>query len=478
MPLRSFRSRWLVSTIVLLLALAGVGATMLYRWSAYPDVDYGAIRVSHKTTHLTEPLRPDGTVDYLEAINRRSGANRSPSDNVVVLIWQALGPDRYNPEMRSAYFRELGIKLPAEGDYFISWETFAREQAESMPVDAAAIGEILDQIETVVTRPWSEKDFSIVASWLRANAKPLDTVRRAAERTAYWDPLVSAPGHSYQLLELQLVTTIECRALAIALIAQALLSASHGEVDDAWSDMMRVHRLSRFVMQGPMLIQRLIGLAINAQACAAERTLVQHATLSADQIARFRSDLSSLGPIPDMVELLDTSERYVCLDAIISTAHDVRNGGKLDVVPNSLLDPLRNLIDRREVDWNAVLERVNVSWDQNIAACRLATPTLRNAKLRELDDEFIQQASEQQSRQRQLTAPFESRSSVAAAGRPVFCPDVGGVIRGLRCSRQRSCRNGPHPADAGTGGVPAGSRDISTATQRTGAWLCGIDSAG
>src|SRR5262245_13901337 len=48
--------------------------------------------VGKETTHVTEPLRKDGTIDYAAALNQRLSRGVTPENNTNVLFWKALGP--------------------------------------------------------------------------------------------------------------------------------------------------------------------------------------------------------------------------------------------------------------------------------------------------------------------------------------------------------------------------------------------------
>ena len=50
------------------------------------------ITISKETTWFTEPLRSDGFVDYLEAVNRHFSKDITAENNACVLLYQAMGP--------------------------------------------------------------------------------------------------------------------------------------------------------------------------------------------------------------------------------------------------------------------------------------------------------------------------------------------------------------------------------------------------
>src|SRR5262245_38359275 len=104
--------------ICLLLLLFLLGLALSARRSAVGGKGRPAITISRETTHLTEPLRPDGYVDYLAAINDELSAGVTPENNAAVDLLYAFGPDTIPPDIRREYLRRLGVAAPPElGDY-------------------------------------------------------------------------------------------------------------------------------------------------------------------------------------------------------------------------------------------------------------------------------------------------------------------------------------------------------------------------
>ena len=414
------RRKILVNVLVISISvvlLAGVCAIVYELWVT-AEAPRVAVRISPETTYVTAPLRADGSVDYLAAINRRSGQGTTLENNASVLIWQALGPAPYDAGTRDAFFKALGIPTPPEeGNYFISVEQFTEQQAEAEPGDGGSAQEqsgdteaLEDQLRSAVTRPWTQDEFPLLAQWLRANEKPLALVTRATYRPRRYDPLVVAPDVSYQLVLALLPLVSECRSLASALAARAMFRVSAGQTDDAWQDLMAAHRLSRLVMQGPTLVEGLVGLGTNIQICAAQRALLQHAELTAEQIAQMRGDLDTLSPLSNIVDKLDFYERLTCLDSIFSTAREMSGGAASGLTDNALFSRLAELRGK-SIDWNLVSTRVNSWWDKNIVACRMPTRARRKVALAGLEDEFKKRAQAPKGVKESINAAIEALDS-------------------------------------------------------------------
>ena len=105
--------KWTRCLVLGLAALLAWGGTAFSQQQpARPKKPRVLVTISKETTYLTEPLRADGYVDYLAAVNQRCQAGVTPENNAAVLFWRAVGPKEIRPEYRDKYFQMLGI--PAE----------------------------------------------------------------------------------------------------------------------------------------------------------------------------------------------------------------------------------------------------------------------------------------------------------------------------------------------------------------------------
>ncbi|MBN1395170.1 MAG: hypothetical protein JW959_09115 [Pirellulales bacterium] len=63
------------------------------------------VEISKETTYFTEPLRPDGGVDYVAALNKKYSAGVTPENNALIPLLQAAGPRGIDEEVRKQYFQ-------------------------------------------------------------------------------------------------------------------------------------------------------------------------------------------------------------------------------------------------------------------------------------------------------------------------------------------------------------------------------------
>ena len=416
----------LMAGCISIVILFGLWA-IVFDLSVVGDARPVAVTLSKKTTYITEPLRADGSVDYLAAINQRCSEGVTLENNASVLIWQALGPEPHPAATRAKFFELLGIPLPSkEGDYFVSLEQYARKKCETddstevaTKNQARQVEEIELQLDAATTRPWTKNEFPVLADWLEANEKPLALVIQATHRSHRYDPLVADPNEPNQVMSADL-SMVESRSLAGALIARSMLRVSEGRFAEAWQDLLATHNLSRLVAEGPMLVEELVGIAINEKACAGERAFLQYVELSREQATRMLDDLNKLLPLDNMVDKLDAGERFSCLDNIFSVAHEMSGNLIFGKQIDPYLQKLAKLSGKSKIDWDLIFTNVNSWWDRQIAACRLPTRPMRDAAIVEMDDELRKRAEDAKGITQSIRAVLDSRRVVSENMATVF----------------------------------------------------------
>ncbi len=337
------------------------------------------ITISKETTWATEPLRADGTVDYLEAVNRRFSKDVTPENNACVLLYQAMGPSpeggKGQPDL---FFRRMGVQpIPADGKYFQSLAAWARTQPNPPPDNNA----LNDMESKSGERPWTKAEFPLVAEWLKQIEIPLRTVELATERPKYFSPLVGTDAEPDGALIAVLLPGVQrSRALARTLASRAMWELAEGSQVDAWRDLMTMHRLGRLVGQGPTLIEYLVGVAIEAIAIRGELLFLSETKPSAKMLAMYRKQLDRLPPRASVADKLDSCERVMFLDCAQRMARgqmkwqEIANGAEGG--DGTLVEKLAEGAIMQSVDWDVVLKSANKWYD------RLAT-TLRKPDYRE-----------------------------------------------------------------------------------------------
>lgn len=348
------------------------------------------ITISKETTWATEPLRPDGFVDYLEAVNRRHSQGVTVENNSCVLLYQAMGPSPQGDRMPDRFFRRMGIEpLPDEGQYFQSFREWAASQDNAPPINQ--INEMEYQADE---RPWKADEFPLIAAWLKANEVPLLLVTAATERPRYFSPLANADANpDGGMIEVLLPGVQKSRELGRAMVARAMWELAEGSQVDAWRDLMTMHRLARLVGQGPTLIEFLTGLAIESMAINAELRFLAETKPSAKMLAMYRKQLDRLPPRALVADKVNVGERACVLDCAHRMARGQMNlkeiADGLDDIgkKDSLIGKLAEGLIFQTVDWDVVLKSANQWFDRLEEISRKPNYLERTAAMQKLDEE-------------------------------------------------------------------------------------------
>lgn len=347
------------------------------------------ITISKETTWATEPLRADGTVDYLEAVNRLFSKDVTPENNACVLLYQAMGPSpeggKGQPDL---FFRRMGVEpIPADGKYFQSLGTWARAQPNP-PQDINAVNDMQSKSGE---RPWTKAEFPLIAEWLKQNEVPLRTVELATERPKYFSPLVGTDAEPDGALIAVLLPGVQkSRELARALASRAMWELAEGSQVDAWRDLMTMHRLGRLVGQGPTLIEYLVGVAIESIAVRGELQFLSETKPSAKMLALYRKQLDRLPPRASVADKLDYCERVMFLDCTLRMARGqmrlqelADGGGNV-----SLFEKLAEGAIMQSVDWDVALKSANKWYDRLAATLRKPDYRERTAELKQFNEDL------------------------------------------------------------------------------------------
>ncbi|MCE5303890.1 MAG: hypothetical protein LLF97_12390 [Planctomycetaceae bacterium] len=366
--------------------------------AAQPAKPFTVVTVSPRTTHLTEPLRPDGYPDYVAALDQRLGRGVTPDQNAVVLLCRAMGPI-VKPASRVEYFRKLGIAAPPEkGDYFVDLFEFDRKRSgeSASQKDQFQQFERYEQLRaelgTAMTRPWSPSEHPQIAEWLAANEKPLALLVEASKRPKSYIPAI---GDSLlEILDGLMPIVQSSRAATRALTARAMLRINQRQWTAAQEDLLACHRLARLVGRGSTLLEMLFAIAIDNAACDGDRWLIEQGDLSAQQARDLRDQIVHLPTIPSLPDRLAESERYFVLDGIIT---NIRRGYDPAATSFGMRKPtgLLRYLDAAYVvmvNWDDVLVQMNEWVDRYVDALRRPTRRERTKALIRLQRERNQLA--------------------------------------------------------------------------------------
>ena len=304
------RSRWLRYPIYFICLILVVGAADMF-WAN----SRRTIHPRYDTTRIVEPRLDDGTIDYLTAIETRFSQGVTSQNNSFPLMLEALGrvalPKTQPPDGITG---RLGMPpLPEKGDYFVSFADFSKSQGGNSKDLPSEDGDIPESESA--TRP-----SSMVDEWIATNEKPMAKIREASLKPRYFVPF-NGGNRPEMLISVLLPHLSPIRQISQALAIRSHARAAAGDVAGARDDAMTLHRLARLLGQAPTLIERIVAIAIDINACKADRAIASTGKMSAADLREYAAELSALGDLEGAVPAIDAGERYIVLDTTQRMAH-------------------------------------------------------------------------------------------------------------------------------------------------------------
>jgi hypothetical protein len=350
------------------------------------------ITISKETTCLTEPIRPDGWLDYAAAINERCRRGATAENNAAIPLWRAVGPKDVPKERREQFFKLLGIPpLPEEGQYLVQLGEYLLHVKDA-PAQGTAewnqwFEDIYDQSRKAQSRPWSGKEFPVLAAWLDSNEKPLESILAAAGRSRFFEPLVVKPNGSL-LDALDIRGHSSFRSAVELLRLRTMRQVAAGKIDDARQDLLACHRLARLEAQKALLIDEILARALERSACDGDVALIHYGHLTSEKLEQYHRALRALPAMPPM-DTDSLAERFFSLD----TLRNIATGDPMALRLTNILrvddrakEARAKLLADRRIDWDVVFREYNSNMDKQTEACRQPTLLKRREALKKLDD--------------------------------------------------------------------------------------------
>lgn len=313
-----------------------------------------SISISRETTVITGPLRADGTLDYVAAINAKYGAGVTAENNGFVLWLEVMGTgeQELSPKSKGEMLRMIGAQATGAGAEV--WEGFRDyvERTQGPYAAASAEDDLADASHTM----WKAGQHPDLAAFIKSHEALLAKATQATERPRWWIPVVAEDGES--LLSINLPSLGSCRDIVNVLCARAIQCSTTGDVDGFVRDIETVRRLGRQVASGPTLIERLVGLALDALATNAVATVAASGALTEAQCKTVAESLERFGPLPEMVESVDIIERWEKLDTMQWIALGKKH------------DPRFKMADLNQEVWDAAFKKLNGMMDDYLQAAR------------------------------------------------------------------------------------------------------------
>ncbi len=297
------------------------------------------------------PLDEDGYVDYVQALNDRCSEGVTPENNAVVTLIRVIGPKHIAAEHRQEFFKLLGIdELPEDGDYLENYSEYAKRNALAVDLDSFP-----------PDKPWVAADDPQLARWLARYDRHFDQIVAATHLERYYAPLVVDDIAAPALVSVLLPTLQESRSVARGLVSRILLRVGEGRIEEALRDVEALYVFGRQVGHGGTLVEALVGIAINHMATLAELAAVCAPQATEPVLTAHLDRMSRLPPVPSIRESINSTERFMFLDAVAAMARgrttDLDDGG-------GPIERILGNIATASIDWNRTLIVGNEWYDR------------------------------------------------------------------------------------------------------------------
>lgn len=408
-----------MSVSIRVVAYSSLTAVFVWLWAPPPPVK---LELSRETTYVQGPLRDDGTVDYIAALNEVSGKGVTPQNNVLTLMIAAAGPTFAESLPQEQFYQQLGIEPPAaQGHYLIPIEDFIaaviqpnaydRTDVTLETIDRALPGGVLNKLRQTfkdepdagarlvdrfyesTDNPWAAEDAPLLHAYLLYSETPLETLDRALKRPRFYYPKLRE--HEDDLFIGVLLPALgAARVQARLLTSRAMLRFGAGDVDAAWNDLLSVYRYARLMSQDPILITHLVGYSIESLANFSVQAMAASGKLTAAQARRMIADIEKLPARRPVAEAINY-ERFTSLDVIMLIQRKGLEGlQQIQGRARQWTDAekqIEKLALQRLFDPNLVMRRMNRWYDRFVDMAQAPTYR-RQQELGSLLDQEIKEA--------------------------------------------------------------------------------------
>jgi len=364
---------------VILLIVAIVLVAFLCYWF-WPRHEI-RLQLGPDTSVFDGPLRSDGTVDYIAALNRRAAEGVTPETNAAVLLAEVWNIDFETPEYRREFYEGIGLPPDFAPSHPLQpQEEFDRAIDQEKRLEALRADPLSDMYGLDVAgpqgrtrrvtvgdlafvasrRPWTAEEFPAAAAWVEANEKALEIAERASHRPDLF--VYVGPHDAEQAILVMMPHLTAMRQVVVLLRCRSMLLANEGKYEDAMRDAMTVRRLARLLADPPVcLLQHLVAIKVEGVGIMSMTTIATSEALSAAQAAGLCRVNQGLPPVGDLSRAFNEYERLLKLDLEVA---GVRRGfgyisGATGSAGGADSTPLW-----RSVDVNEMLRHVNRWFDR------------------------------------------------------------------------------------------------------------------
>jgi hypothetical protein len=353
-----------------------------------------------ETTYVSKPVRRDGTVDYVAAINQRLSQGVTRENNAAIPLIEAI--TRGGVAQQAGHYASLreALGMAPLAD--------APAAAANDPNAPATLPPA--QFDSTLRRAWIADDSPDTAKWLETMSAKLDLLVEASKRERYYMPLLRPRDDDF-MASILLPHLNEARQLANALKSRAMLRLGTEDVEGFRRDAIAVVRLGRLLTAGPTMIERLVGIAVESTGLETLRIAATGGWLSEAQVQAILGDLRSGPQSRPLHEVFELTERVFLLEFLqYAAVHGQAAAEKMlreMTRPNNAM-PVPS-VPAVAKDWNAALRKANGWYDRLEDAGKRPTYTAVKEATEQIERDLASVKADQEGL-KTLIAPLEDRA--------------------------------------------------------------------
>lgn len=261
------------------------------------------------------PLREDGSLDYVAALNGHFGEGVTPENNAFRGLFLILPHEDEEPEIVEGIREALAIKPRELADVprLVHWREFAEEAG----LDEQTADEYFD---TFLTGPYDGEGGRLIAEWLTSSREAIDQAMVEINKPRFWSPLVDWEDGNGVLVSIYLPHLGNHRNLTHAMHGSVGFAIAEGDADRAIDLLLAMRRLAWHQSQDAFLLGILVGISIDAKALIALETFLESRVADAEALKRLAAGWQREQPRRAFADAVEVDELCFALDSLMQLA--------------------------------------------------------------------------------------------------------------------------------------------------------------
>ncbi len=261
------------------------------------------------------PLREDGTIDYVAALNGYFSEEVNTENNAFRGLFLILPHEDEKPEIVAGIQKALLIEPVDFADVprLVHWRTYAEEAGlDEEKADA--------YVDSLLTGPYDGEGGRLIADWLASNREAIDRAVVEINKPRFWSPLVDWDDGKGLLVSIELSHLRNHRHLAQAMHGSVGLAIAEGDAERAIELLLAMRRLAWHQSHDAFKIGNLVGISIDAQALEALETFLKSRIADAAALKRLAAGWQRERPRRAFFAAVEVDELCIALDRMMHLA--------------------------------------------------------------------------------------------------------------------------------------------------------------